>query len=421
MQSLLQKAAHFRQQGDTRRARALLRMLATRCPDNPWVWRALADVAEHENERRTALRRVVALVKAASASIPEPNAAARPPVPASTPAPLAQPSASPAPLSASRSVPPPAASPPQPSTGQSSSATPRLTSPAPPSASRSVPPPAASPPQPSAGQSSSATPRPTSPPAAIPAKATSESATTVPPFISRYRPIGIAGVGVAVLIFVMLLANSRWLNTAARTEPDLPSGTPEPVVGATLPASSPAPMPLSPVVSAAPPGTPPLATLAPTDPPRPTATVTLLPTSTPVPTLAAGTVILRDAWTLTLLRPDHALALNGPIGAQQPKGRFVLTLVAVANNGATPTPAPPELFALIDARGNRYAPDPALSAFYLETFGRGRYGDFSLDEAIPVGIGQVSVPVIFDVPVDASGLTLHLGESVAGWPVIGSP
>jgi hypothetical protein len=29
--------------------------------------------------------------------------------------------------------------------------------------------------------------------------------------------------------------------------------------------------------------------------------------------------------------------------------------------------------------------------------------------------------VIFEVPVDARGLSLHLGDSVAGWPVQGLP
>ncbi len=99
----------------------------------------------------------------------------------------------------------------------------------------------------------------------------------------------------------------------------------------------------------------------------------------------------------------------------------MLALVAVGNGGAAATLAPPELFVLIDDQGVRYLPEPGLSTLYLETFGRGRYGDFSLDEAIPAGIGQVSVPVIFDVPVNARGLSLHLGDSVAGWPVLGLP
>ncbi len=243
--------------------------------------------------------------------------------------------------------------------------------------------------------------------------------------MSRYNWIGVAVIGVALLIFALLLTNARLPDTTAGTAPTPilatlePAGepaSPEPSPG--LPAVSLTTVPATP---AAPLQPSPVATMAPTDAPLPTATLTPLPTPTPLPTLPAGTVILRDSWTLTLLRPDHAVVLNGPIGSRQPNGRFVLALVAVGNGGATAIPAPPALFALLDERGNRYLPEPGLSTVYLETFGRGRYGDFSLDEAIPAGVGQVSVPVIFDVPVDARGLTLHLGDSVAGWPVMGLP
>jgi hypothetical protein len=225
---------------------------------------------------------------------------------------------------------------------------------------------------------------------------------------------------VALLFFALVLANARLPNAPTGTAPTPILTTLEPAGGPASPAPSPVLPELSPTTVQATPAAPresPVATIAPTDAPSPTATVAPSPTLTPLPTLPAGTVILRDAWTLTLLRPDHAVALNGPIGSRQPNGRFVLALVAVGNGGGAAIPAPPELFALIDEQGNRYLPEPGLSTFYLETFGRGRYGDFSLDEAIPAGVGQVSVPVIFDVPINARGLTLHLGDSVAGWPV----
>lgn len=250
--------------------------------------------------------------------------------------------------------------------------------------------------------------------------------------------------GVALLIVAVLLANARFLATNVRPEPTPPLATLEPTGDVALAAPSPDVPPPSPIVAAETPVAPSPATVAPTGapvtpivpslpsstpapalPPLPSSTLapTLppLPTSTPVPTLPPGTVILRDVWTLTLLRPDHAVVLNGPIGSRQPNGRFILALVAVGNGGATEAVAPETLFALVDHRGNRYLPEPALSTLYLETFGRGVYGDFSLGEAIPTGIGQVSVPVIFEVPVDARGLSLHLGDSVAGWPVQGLP
>ncbi|HEU5086409.1 MAG TPA: hypothetical protein VFT99_03150, partial [Roseiflexaceae bacterium] len=60
-------------------------------------------------------------------------------------------------------------------------------------------------------------------------------------------------------------------------------------------------------------------------------------------------------------------------------------------------------------------PTPGASAAYLATFGRGQYGDVSLDEVIPANAGNVSVPVIFDVPLDARDLRLYVGDEPTGW------
>ncbi len=417
VRSLLNAAARLRQQGDAQRARAVLRILASQCPNNPWVWRALADVAENENERRAALRRVVALVRSAAApgtttagfsTAPcEPPARApdkigAPPSAAAVPSPSSPTSAalssSVAPLTAKSVTSPDApASLAPPSAAQSpSSVTPRTTPPAPSSLAASL----------ASASSASVDQAPPQP------------VQTAPPSISRHNWIGVAAIGAALVIFAFLLTNARFPNTTTGPAPSPILATLEPAGGPTsfpsatdLPASSLTTVPATP--NAQPQS--PVATIA------PTATATPSPTLTPLPTLPAGTVILRDFWTLTLLRPDHAVILNGPIGSRQPNGRFVLALVAVGNGGAAATLAPPELFVLIDDQGVRYLPEPGLSTLYLETFGRGRYGDFSLDEAIPAGIGQVSVPVIFDVPVNARGLSLHLGDSVAGWPVLGLP
>ncbi|MGB9752437.1 tetratricopeptide repeat protein [Roseiflexus castenholzii] len=408
VRSLLNAAARLRQQGDIRRARILLRALAAQHPNNPWVWRALADVAENEQERRAALRRIVALVRSTAtpgAAPAEPSSTmAQPPPPASSSAsvasmPATQPGAAPRDLATA----PTASLPPSPPALPSSPGAPRITPPAPASLSTA-----------SAG-ASSAPAEQTIPPQPTP---------TAPLSLSRYNWIGIAAIGASLLIVAALLTNARFPGEAIRPTSTLILATPEPVGGSA--SSTPSPnLPASSLTTV--PATPaalrelPIATIAPTGAPSPPATPTPLPSSTPLPTLPVGTVILRDAWTLTLLRPDHTLVLNGAIGSRQPDGRFVLALVAVGNGGDAAIPAPPELFVLIDDQGNRYLPEPALSTLYLETFGRGRYGDFSLDEAIPPRIGQVSVPVIFDVPVGARGLTLHLGDSVAGWPVLGLP
>ncbi|MGQ9828221.1 MAG: tetratricopeptide repeat protein [Roseiflexus sp.] len=391
VRSLLTTAARLRQQGDVQRARVILRALAAQRPDDPRVWRALADVAESEEERRNALRRVVLLVRAARASpqthpLPGPSAAA-PPV---TPPPLTPPMPSPGSLPSSPAA-APATSPPAPPPPPADTAPSHATSPSLPSAQVDQAPAA-----PVAG---------TTPPALN---------------LTRYTWVGIAITGVALLIFAGLLANARFPATGVRPEPTPPLATLEPTGEAASAAPSPGVPTASPVVAVETPLAPSPTTVAPTSAPLPP-TVPPPPTLTPAPTLPPGTVILRDVWTLTLLRPDHVVVLNGSIGARQPNGRFILALVAVGNGGVTAAVAPATLFALVDQRGNRYLPEPALSTLYLETFGRGRYGDFSLDEAIPAGVGQVSIPVIFEVPMDARGLSLHLGESVAGWTVQGLP
>ncbi len=394
VRSLLTAAARLRQQGDNQRARVILHALVAQRPDDPRVWRALADVAESEEERRAALRRVVLLVRASSAPPPEgsPPSAAAPP-------------ALPPPLTPS---PPLAAATPSSDSPPSSAAAPH------------VQPAVASPPPPPDAAASSHAASQSVPSAPVDQTPMAQPARTIPPFPRRYAWIGIAITGAALLIVAGLLANARLPATNVRPEPTPPLATLEPTGEAASTAPSPDVPPPSPVVAAATLVAPSPVTVAPTSAPA-TPTVPPPPTSTPAPTLPPGTVILRDVWTLTLLRPDHAVVLNGPIGSRQPNGRFILALVAVGNGGATAAVAPATLFALVDQRGNRYLPEPTLSTLYLETFGRGRYGDFSLDEAIPAGVGQVSVPVIFEVPLDARGLSLHLGDSVAGWPVQGLP
>jgi hypothetical protein len=394
VRSLLTAAARLRQQGDIQRARVILHALVAQRPDDPRVWRALADVAESEEERRAALRRVVLLVRASSAPPPEgsPPSAAAPP-------------ALPPPLTPS---PPLAAATPSSDSPPSSAVDPHVQ----PAVAPPPLPPAAAAPSPAASQSV--------PSAPVDQTSTVRPERTALPFPRRYAWIGIAITGAALLIVAGLLANVRFPATNVRPEPTPPLATLEATGDAASAAPSPDVPPPSPIAAAATPVALFPATVAPTGAPS-TPTVSLPPTSTPAPTLSPGTVILRDVWTLTLLRPDHAVVLNGPIGSRQPNGRFILALVAVGNGGATAAVAPETLFTLVDQRGNRYLPEPALSTLYLETFGRGVYGDFSLGEAIPAGIGQVSVPVIFDVPLDARGLSLHLGDSVAGWPVQGLP
>jgi hypothetical protein len=69
----------------------------------------------------------------------------------------------------------------------------------------------------------------------------------------------------------------------------------------------------------------------------------------------------------------------------------------------------------------RYTPSPNASTAYLTLYGRAQHGDHSQEEAVPTGGGNVSVPLIFDVPPGAAGLALHVGTAPVGWAVAEAP
>ena len=145
-------------------------------------------------------------------------------------------------------------------------------------------------------------------------------------------------------------------------------------------------------------------------------------TTVPVPgqslTLPLGTPIDYDGWTAVLVRPDYALPLDGAIGDLQPTGQFVLTVVSVSNNSPTPRVIPPELFVLVDSAGRSFIPVPGASSAYLALYERGQRGDLALEDGFEPVVGLFSVPIIFDVPRDATGLRLTVrGAGPAGWPV----
>lgn len=134
------------------------------------------------------------------------------------------------------------------------------------------------------------------------------------------------------------------------------------------------------------------------------------------PSLPLGTLIEVDGWSTTLLQPDYALILDGSIGDLRPSGHFVLALMAISNNSPQQRRIPADLFTLVDNRGRRYQPTPNASSAYLTLYGRGQHGDLALEDSLSPQSGMRSVPVLFDVPLDAVGLvlTIHEGGS-AGW------
>lgn len=230
----------------------------------------------------------------------------------------------------------------------------------------------------------------------------------------RWPAFVVAGVMLLAVLAAVLLTRAPPAATDTQPTPGLPiagGATPAPAGPAAIET---APAPATNEPAAAVPAAESRTSAASTTPrpsPRPT------PQPTPEPVLAPGQVIEQGQWHVSLLRPEHALALDGSIGALQPRGRFVLALVTIGNSGATPARIPPDLVTLVDRQGIRYSPSPSASTAYLTLFGRAQRGDLSMEEAVPPGGGNVSVPLIFDVPRDAGGLAVHIGEEQAGWPV----
>lgn len=211
-------------------------------------------------------------------------------------------------------------------------------------------------------------------------------------------------------------ANLPAAPTAPGAEQDLPAVTaPTGVAGAMVPPLSTGGADSTPLQVTAPAYGP--TTEAPTAPPAPT--LGAPPTVPAAPaTLPLGTVVDHDGWSMTLLRPDYAVTLDGAIGDLRPSGRFVLAVVAVSNNQPQPRRLPPDLFLVRDASGRAYAPVPGASSAYLALYERARRGDLALEDEFAPDSGMRSVPLLFDVPPDAQGLTLLVsGAGPAGWPI----
>jgi hypothetical protein len=361
VEALLRTALRARQAGKQREARALLRTLAAHQPDVLQVWLVLAIVAETREEQRAALERALAL---------DPHN------------PLAR-------RGLARF-----------GTTNGAPATPGY-----PGGNAPV---AATAPEPARSSSAAATTK------GVRAAALARAPQLLPTTRSHhardirwplYLVITVATVAVLVAAIVLRGPGASSIQQATATpallgaapalpRPTVAAGTAQPAVFATAAPPRATPRPTAPAPSA-------------TRPPPPTAR----------PALAPGDVVKQGQWHAVLIRPDYIVRLDGAIGSLQPKGRFVLALLAVGNDGLAPARIPANLFALVDAQGNRYLPLPAASTAYLSSYGRGQRGDLSMEDPIPADGGNKSVPLIFDVPQRAQDLYLFVGEIPAGWVV----
>jgi hypothetical protein len=154
------------------------------------------------------------------------------------------------------------------------------------------------------------------------------------------------------------------------------------------------------------------------------------PTSTPVDVatpfplplhIASGNVLEQDNWHTTLIRPEYIQIIEESLGSMQPQGRFVLAVVAIGNTADVARRIPPDFFVLIDDQGRSYRVAGGASTAYLATYGRGRRGDLALEDRVPPGGGMFSMPLVFDVPKNATGLVLTITRNPdGGWPVLDS-
>jgi hypothetical protein len=370
--ALLESAGRTRRNGNIPGARALLRALSAQAPDDQRIWLALALVAETRMEQRRALERVIALDPQnplARRGLSRIGEAAAPPV----------------------------------------GDTIRTVRPAPP--------------QPHAnGHATLAAESAHAAPTLTPIMPTPEERVRT----LRWPMYAVAGASLLLVLLAAVLirpelflrprpldapaptASNTLLNapTAAQPLPTLALRTAAPAAAATAqqPVATPFTRP-SPALVATP--------TAPLPSPIPPAS----PAPSP-PALALGEVVKQGQWHAVLIRPSDAVLLDGSIGTAQPRGRFLLVLLAIGNDGSTPASIPGDLFAVLDRAGTRYTPLPAMSTAYLDAYGRGVRGDLSLEDTIPPDGSNRSVPLIFDVPAGATDLSLVVKGQAKGWAIL---
>lgn len=373
--TLLASALRARKNGNIPAARALLRVLAADQPAMPQIWMALATVAETRAEQRHALERVAAL---------DPTN------------PLAQRGLA----RMAGTAPAPAEATPAPQPLHAAPAARAVESPATPahntlsSADRETAP-SASAPEEGVGAA----------PALMPTVASDQAAART----IRWPLYMVIAISVAIVLIAFFFIRGTGVDTVTVAPTSaLPGAAP-------LPPATTAELPAAATAELARPAE--ATTSLPSPTPNPTARPTAAPTATPLPTLEVGAVIKQGVWHAVLLRPDDAIVLDGSIGDLQPRGRFVLALIAVGNDGSAPAQLPADLFVLVDRAGERYAPLPTASTAYLNVYGRGQRGDLSLEDQIPADGGNKSVPLIFDVPANTGDLYLVVKGNTAGWPI----
>jgi hypothetical protein len=241
------------------------------------------------------------------------------------------------------------------------------------------------------------------------------------PVAVRTLPNRLWWAPIAALAMIVLIALVIWQPWSQSVPPTAAVATPAlPTVNSAPPTQSTAMLPTQnattlPAVTTPVP-TPFLPTATPLSRATPVVPVATLPI-VQLPTITPGQLVTSGVWRLTLLRSSDARMLDSAVAALQPRGQLVVILMTVAQTGATPTRMPSDLVVLTDQYGQQYRPLPGASTAYLEQFVRGQFGDLALEEPIPNGGGNVSVPLLFDVPTTDGQLYVQVDGNGSGWAI----
>jgi hypothetical protein len=90
----------------------------------------------------------------------------------------------------------------------------------------------------------------------------------------------------------------------------------------------------------------------------------------------------------------------------QPNGRYLVVLALVQNTGTTPQQIPDGLFVVTDEQGRTATFNRQASVDYYQQYRNTTPGDYPANAAIPVTTTPVSVPLLFDLPLDSTNVVL---------------
>ncbi len=129
-----------------------------------------------------------------------------------------------------------------------------------------------------------------------------------------------------------------------------------------------------------------------------------------------NTILESNGWFYNFPTATYAVRVPSPLGGLDARGQFALVLMFVSNGTGQAQTLPADFFVLRDAQGRVYFPSPEASAAYRAS---GGVADISLGDVIPADGVTRSVPLVFDIAPDASGLLFFAPSNPdQGWLVL---